>query len=205
MKNLVPASLGSQFLDRLAAAADETSLHLSAEDEKFERALRTHIPRPISTALFTRLEKTLSASPFAVDGKIVLFHKNGVRIPASRKIIPFPRKYAAAAAVAILGSLTALMIPSTPPAPSTALDSTELPTTPRIASPVLPSPPSKFVSATYSRQLGGTRDEGVFWPDTYQPHRIPNVDYTDHYSGTLEQGKPFSFKHPDVNHTEKSD
>ena len=97
--------------------------------------------------------------------------------------MPFPIKrpatksrsnwWSAAAAVAILGALSALLIPNPKQAnPNIAQQPNSGDPSPIPAS-------AELTPASFSRQLSETSDEGIIWQDNNTPHRVVKVVYKD--------------------------
>ncbi|MFD2256648.1 hypothetical protein ACFSSA_08170 [Luteolibacter algae] len=200
---LVPCCLDEDFLSRLTACAEGTLTELTAEELEMEKQLRAVKPRAIPSSLQEKLSSTISDTPFAVDDKIVLFHKSNPHKtrhdPAKRSnLLRF--NIAAAAAVAILGSIAALMTPGREDhAGQIVRQETIAPVAPdlMVQAPQA-SPVSNFSPASFNRNLSNTQDEGVIWQNNNQPHRVLRFTYTDQVTMTNENGEQVQVEQPRV-------
>ena len=110
-----------------------------------------------------------------MDGKIVLFHKGPTE---ERKVVVranFRRHLTAAAAVALFGSLAALLIPNGGQAP---LADRKTPDTSPLATLPFASP-TQVAPISFGSKLSETRDEGIVWRGKNQPHRVLRLTYTE--------------------------
>ena len=183
---LRPLRTDDALLDRLESAADGTLTELSASELRFESMLSGHRPAALSADFFASLEKVVASTPFPVGEKIVMFTKGNV---APKNIRRF-RPYAAAAAVALMGAVTALMMPmGTTPGTKTGG---------QIASNPVPKKLSGgFVPAGYGNKLQTASDEGVIWKDN-RPHRMVRVVYNERASFINAEGKRVEVEQPRV-------
>ena len=198
---LNPCGLDEKFLSRLAACAEETFTELSAKEIAFENQLREIRPRKAQATLVASLAEAIGDAPFAVDEKIVLFNKANQAKPTATKSGKtsniFRFNIAAAAAVALLGSVAALMLPNNSPAESptaSAGSSTENMASTAFVPRILPQ--TNFAPASYERDLNNTSDEGVIWQGNNQPYRVLLHTFTDRMTsengngGTIRMEKP---------------
>ena len=179
LSNLQPTGLDEDFLARLTACADGTDLNITEGEAVFEAHLRALRPRPIPGTLKTSLLNALGDTPFALDEIIVLFNKpSSASVMYGKKLSAF-RFNVAAAAVALLGSLTAFLIPEGIRKGQSAEtgDATGFVPAPITNTPSqIKTAPSQIAPASISSH---TRDEGVIWSDKNQPHRILRRIYMD--------------------------
>lgn len=200
LQALIPAALGEEFLARLIACAEETDTALSEEEIRTETQLRSLEPRAIPSLLQTKLGEAIADTPFAVDEKIVLFHKSSTRrlSETSKKsrnnIIRF--NIAAAAAVALLGSFAAVMLPQNKTDQSGADNSVSI----ERFVPIAPSN-SNVAPASYNRTLVGTRDEGVIWQNKTQPYRVLSHTYRDRIITENRNGEVIEKEQPHVEYS----
>lgn len=177
-------------MSRLLAATDGSLFELSDAEQRFENSLRKFSPRKLSSSQDRALLDILNHTPFHVDDKIVLFHKSVSRAGKSGSKI---RRFhiAAAAAVALLGSLAAWMTPTqtNDKAGSASNHSFHSPTPPAAAS-------NSFVPATFNRNLRDTRDEGVIWNQSNRPHRVMRFTYMDRVTLKNEKGESIQVEQP---------
>lgn len=190
LANLQPNKLDEDFMSRLLAATDGSLFELSDAEQRFENSLRKFSPRKLSSSQDRALLDILNHTPFHVDDKIVLFHKSVSRAGKSGSKI---RRFhiAAAAAVALLGSLAAWMTPTqtNDKAGSASNHSFRSPTPPAAAS-------NSFVPATFNRNLRDTRDEGVIWNQSNRPHRVMRFTYMDRVTLKNEKGESIQVEQP---------
>lgn len=203
LKSMRPRELDQAFLSRLTACAEESFTSLSEEETDFESQLRAIAPRNAQASLQAKLLDSIGDAPFSVDEKIVLFNRSRQAptqaAPAKRnKIIRL--NFAAAAAVALLGALTALMLPTANPgAAPLAVASAE-------TGNIVPAPPhsspntAPAVFNRYNRNLTETSDEGVFWHTENQPYRVYRQSYTDRVTQENAAGETIERKQPHIEH-----
>lgn len=193
LANLQPNKLDEDFMSRLLASTDDSQTELTDAERQFETSLRKFSPPKLSSSFDSKLIGILNDTPFHVDEKIVLFHKSTSRASAT------PSKFrrfniAAAAAVALLGSLAAWITPAPNSdtveiAPARVIQNT---------SPLTTSAPSSFAPAGFNRSLNGTRDEGVIWNPSNRPHRVMRFTYTERVTMKNEKGELIQVERPRV-------
>jgi hypothetical protein len=186
LRDLHAATLDEALLARLEAAADGTLTRLSPGESRFEELLRESSPARLSPRFTASLESILSEVPFPVDGKILLFPKAAVRARQPRPI------WGAAAAVALIGAITALMIPAgkAPVNPTRQVAVTS----PPVTAPANPN----LVPASFNRGLSEVHDEGVVWKSNNQPHTVVRVVYKDLLTLKDTNGRTFQVEQPRV-------
>lgn len=194
LNTLHPKGLDEDFLARLAASAEGSDMNLSADEAAFEVYLRSQRPRPIPIALQDSLLVALGDTPFAMDEKIVLFNKpsSGAAI-VDKKRSMFRFNIAAAAAVALLGSLAALMVPA-----ETQGRQKTVAGDPSSLSAPLATGASAIAPASFNRNPSETRDEGVIWRGKNEPHRVHRLTYMDQVTVTGADGKMRTTMRPRV-------
>ncbi|NQX02892.1 hypothetical protein HQ447_19720, partial [bacterium] len=152
LHQLRAVALDESFLSRLDAVAAGTSLELTAQEVRFEESLRRLPAAPLGADFMAELEKIVRSAPFVTQPKIVPFPA-AVAAPARRQR-PI---WGAAAAVALIGAVTALLMPSAKPPASP----------PRQMAAARPTPPTtatgNFIPASFNRDLSEVHDEGVIW------------------------------------------
>ena len=192
--SLSPSGLDENFMSRLTACAEGSSLELSEAELQFEKTLREFKPQAVPAKLHSSLAEAINDTPFAVDEKIVLFHKSSgmaVRDGKAQRSKFLRFNIAAAAAVALLGSLAAFMVPHT----GGVSENTVLNKSPdgsAISSPVS----SSFAPASYNRNLSDTRDEGVIWRHNNVPHRVMRFTYMDRVTLKNDKGETVEVDRP---------
>lgn len=198
LRNLAPSGLDEDFLSRLTACAEGTAESLSDDELDFENHLRAIRPRKIPAAFQGKLMAAVGDAPFSVDGTIVLFNKAtaGTKSKKPRRFLHF--NIAAAAAVALLGSIAAFMVPgkSAENLGADAGSSKE----PIVAPSIIPNSPeiSNFAPASFNANPSETRDEGVIWRGKNQPHRVLRLTYMDQVTVTGADGNPKTVEKPRV-------
>jgi hypothetical protein len=190
LANLQPNKLDEDFMSRLLAATDGSLFELSDAELRFENSLRKFSARKLSSSQDRALLDILNHTPFHVDDKIVLFHKSASR--ASETTSKLRRFHvAAAAAVALLGSLAAWMTPNQPE------DKTGSASNQTFRSPMPPAAASNsFAPASFNRNLSDTRDEGVIWNQSNRPHRVMRFIYMDRVTLKNEKGESIQVEQP---------
>jgi hypothetical protein len=190
LRDLHPAPLDANFLSRLEAAADEELTVLSASEIQFEKSLRQRAPHALSDDFMQRLEGIVADIQFAKDDKILLFPKTAPAVskPASRSRYS---TWAAAAAVALIGASTALLMPTQKQAPVGLVKNS----LPQISQPA-PANNSNFVQAGFNSGLGGAVDEGINWQQGNKPHRVLRVEWLDKTTLKDANGKTIEVEEP---------
>lgn len=164
LKALRPSAPDAACHERLLMAVER---RVPSFDMVMERQLAGMRPVAPGDASVRKMLETVSRVPFPVDEKVVLFPgaSKPAKAPARRNWI------AAAAAVAVAGAFSALMIdgPAKPVRAPVA----------EASAPVRSHPvnPSGIVSA--GSGLKDARDEGVIWSRDGRPHRMVRVIYRD--------------------------
>jgi len=190
LANLQPSKLDEDFMSRLLASTEGSLTELTAEELQFENQLRAFSPRKLSLNVAASLAETLNNTPFQVDDKIVLFHKSTSQVDCSSN--PLRRlNIAAAAAVALLGALTAWITPSQDNVTANTPSSVPL-NKPASTSPVTNS----FTPAGFNRNLSDTHDEGVIWNGANRPHRVLRFTYMDRVTLKNEKGELIQVEQP---------
>lgn len=176
LRDLAPARPEARLLGRLHAALEEASAPVDSVDAATEAMLAAHRP--------ARLPDSFMQHLFDVTAPKV------AATPSPDRIIPF-RRYAAAAAIALIGAAAALLAPLGGERSAVTADA-EAP------APVIPrSPVREFVPAGYARGLSEARDEGVVWKDN-APHRVLRIVYTDTIRLRNEAGEIVEVEQPRV-------
>jgi len=183
LREIQASALNEELLARLEAAAEGTLTELSASELRFEQLLRRTSPAKLNPEYLGSLEAIVRDVPFEVDEKVVLFPN------ASRNVIHKRPLWSAAAAVAIIGALSALMIPAGKPAAHLVA---------RSSAPAATASNPNFVPASFNRGLSEVHDEGVVWKSNNQPHSLVRVVYKDHITLKDAQGRTVEVEKPSV-------
>lgn len=194
LRDLRAATLDDAFLQRLESAADGTLVQLTREEIRFEELLREKSPARLSPDFLAGLESVTRGVPFPVNEKIVLFPK-GTAAPAARKSRPM---WSAAAAVALIGAATALLMPGGKPAGNNiASQDTKTPPS-AVSSPALSAAASShLVPAGFNRGVSEVRDEGVVYQEN-RPHSRVKVTYMDSVTLKHPDGRTYQVEQPRV-------
>ncbi|WP_367873313.1 hypothetical protein [Luteolibacter sp. Populi] len=187
LKGMRPAAPDSAYLDRLLAAVEGRLQKSDLSLGGIESRLAAMQPVAIAPVDFERMLETVSQVPFPVDEKVVLFPGKAKPAAASKAASRRPW-YAAAAAVAVAGAFSAMMIDGQPGAKGhdpVAQSRTErtLPFT----GPLPPSRSGNVVRA--SSGLQEASDQGVSWQKDGRPMRVVRVRYLDKVQFTDTDGK----------------
>lgn len=190
LRNQAPTRFDGAFLDRLTACAEGSLADMPKEDVEFAAIISSIKPRAISSALNSSLMNTIGETPFAVDEKIVMFNRQ------AKPGIARPRIFrhfniAAAAAVALLGALTAFMIPggkNNENGNFQASNSNHVST--------IPATNPHLAPASFGHNLSETRDAGVIWRGKNQPHRVIRLTYADMVTMKNEKGESYQVERP---------
>lgn len=189
LQDLRATPLETDLLQRLEAAADGTLTQLSPEEIRAEEAFQQFAPTALDSDFMARLLTTTHDVPFPMNEKIVPFPQLHQPAAARRK----SPQWAAAAAVAFIGGLAALMLPSR--------EGQELSSQPRkdIASTVTPHGWSKnLVPTAFDRGVSELSDEGVFLNSENHPLNVIKIVYKDLVTLKDEQGRSIQVEQPRV-------
>lgn len=188
LKALRAQPLDPAMLDRLDACADGTWTQISDYERHIEKELQRHQPSALSDSLMDSLMASTQGLPFpSKTDTIVSFPGKSHRPYSSRK------PWAAAAAVAIIGALSALLIPM---APTDQVTSNPPNTT--SPSPIINPTHGSLVPAEFSRNLTEATDEGIVWQDENQAHRVVKVVYHDRVTMTDADGNTYQVEQPRI-------
>jgi hypothetical protein len=184
LKGLRPAAPDAACMDRLLAALQG---RMPAADGAIERELIALHPVALGAGTAGRFLATVSRVPFPVDEKVVLFP--GRSKPAAK--VHHRRPWlAAAAAVAVLGAFSALMmeVPQKGTLPVAGTKRLEAGS----------SGPTGFLPASIGSGVHDARDEGLTWTRDGKPLRRVKVIYMDKVKYVGEDGKIVEFERPRV-------
>ncbi len=187
LASLRPAVPDSALLARLEQAAHGSLVRPTAEEMRIEALLGGHEPLTLPPDLMRSLEGIVANAPFHVDEKIVMFTKPNAAASPVRRYRPM----AAAAAVALLGGLTALMMPAgktTSTGPGRVASAPVTSNNDRVA-------PASFSPSGYGRDVQDAKDEGVVWKNG-RPYRVMRATYMEKASFTNAEGKKVEIEQP---------
>lgn len=180
-------ALGDELLARLEGVADGTWTKLDRDEIRFEAFLGQQHPAILSPELLAALESVIAGVPFAVDEKIVMFPKGGQSPVRTRRPM-----WAAAAAVAMIGAVSALLLPS--PARKSQVAGQTGPAVGKMTAEASKS----MVPASFQRGVSEVHDEGVVWKSGSQPHSVVRVVYKDRIILKDANGRTFEVEQPRV-------
>ncbi|WP_411826973.1 hypothetical protein [Luteolibacter sp. AS25] len=197
LRNLKPCGIDDDFLERLVSCAEGTDSVLSAEELGFASELRARAPRNLPATLEAGLMEAIGDTPFHMDEKIVLFNKSNKNSAKPKRSNIMRFNFAAAAAVALMGSIAAFMIPGGGEGENRIAETVDdqVIETPAQISPVAAS---NFAPVGLNRNLSETHDEGVMWGNDEQPHRVMRMTYLDRVTLSNDKGETIEVSQPKV-------
>lgn len=190
LRKLRAAGLDASLLERLDACTDATWTELEPLEIQFERHLRGIAPANLPPALMASLEETVRDVPFAQDDTIV-------RFPLQKSAVSHPRHrgwWGAAAAVALTGAFTALLIPAKHHSTKIA----GVPSDPPPIANLQPHATGNLIPAGFNRGLSEASDEGVVWQSDNTPQRLLKVVYKERVTLKGQQGRTYQVEQPRV-------
>jgi hypothetical protein len=183
---LRPAGSHDQLIDRLEACALGDWSEPLDDELELEEKLRANAPANLEPALMASLEAICTAIPFPKEKNIVGFPKSKSRPPTSKR-----RQFAAAAAIALLGAATALLIPMKGNSPSATVSSSPSSQATQPSNAIL-------TPASFKRGLTAASDEGVVWQSNQRPHRVLKFTYQDCATLRDDRGRTYEVEQPRV-------
>jgi hypothetical protein len=197
LKALRPVAPSPEFADRLAAIGRRATGPLTADETALEASLRALTPAPLSD----ELERSILDRTSRVGAKVISLPTAHPTRRWGRLALP------AAAAVALLGAATALLVPTGPrggtaPGITAHHSGHNTASQPPAASPQrsvpLPALAPRFVPAGLDSRLRQANDEGVIWTAPDQPHRVLQVIYNDRVTVMDQDGRTYPVERPRV-------
>jgi len=188
LKGMRPAAPDSACLDRLLAAVEGRLQKGDLSPGGIESRLAAMQPVALAPGIFERMLETVSQVPFPVDEKVVLFP--GKAKPAAAKAASRRPWYAAAAAVAVAGAFSAMMIDNQPTdgrVPGILADRN--PKSERGSGGSQAPFASRGNIVRASSGLQEASDQGVSWQKDGKPMRVVRVRYLDKVQFTNPDGK----------------
>ncbi len=194
LRRLRAAALDPSLLDRLDACSDDSWTELNPMELHYEKQLLANTPAKLPPALMASLEATLRDIPFPKNQTIVTF-------PLKKTAAPKQHRgwWGAAAAVALTGAVTALLIPVHRDAGNLSENNTGVPAI-AIDSPAPIASPARsgLVPAGFNRDLSEASDQGVVWNPDKQPHRVVKVVYKERVTLKDADGRTYQVEQPRV-------
>jgi len=203
LRCLRPAALDESLLARLEACTrddDRTALNPAAAS--LARRLQQCAPASLPPELMASLEATVRDVPFPGTGNIV---------PFPQSLTTAPRHYRGwwqtAAAVAVIGAVSALFMPTGHHNTQTTANTTANTTAKTATAATDPSPlhptlsprtNNQLVPAGFNRSLAETHDEGLIWQSNQQPQRVLKVVYMDQVTLKDTAGRTYQVEQPRV-------
>ncbi|MEP4076377.1 hypothetical protein [Haloferula sp.] len=186
LQELRPAALDDALLDRLGGAIAGTLEEADADLRSVEAATSKLQPAALSESLTENLTSVVDRVPYPVDEKVVLFPRGTAA--KEEKAGPRTKWWAAAAAVALAGGLSALMV--SPPKDESKVAKADL----------LPSRVNSgaFVPAAFNSGVSDADDLGVMWSNERKPLRVVRVVYKDTLRLLNEKGEEVEVEVPRV-------
>lgn len=182
---LRPAGSHDQLIDRLEACARGDWSEPLDDELELEEKLRTNAPARLDPALMASLEAICTAIPFPKEKNIVGFPKSKSRPPTSK------RRQFAAAAIALLGAATALLIPMKGNSPSATSGNSP-------SGQAIQANNAILTPASFKRGLTAASDEGVVWQSNQRPHRVLKFTYQDCATLRDDKGRTYEVEQPRV-------
>lgn len=186
---LRPAALDPGLSARLVDPARRTGTTLTPAETQFAASLHRIHPAPLPAGLTTAILRETTGRknavvPFPAAKPATTRHWGRFMLPI-------------AAAVALLGAATALLVP-TRPDPSAVATNSKTTTPPGPTTPPVPRSASNFVPAGFSTGLSQASDEGVLWQSPGQPRRVVKVVYRDRVTLIDQYGRKYEVEQPRV-------
>ncbi len=174
-----PSRLESDVFARLHAALDEACAPVEAPNPDVEAWLDDRRPSRLPQELMDRLGGLVAPAPQVIP------------MPGPVRVHAF-RRYAVAAAVAMIGAAAALLAPIGGERQESSIVAAE-----SDAPTMSLSAAREFVPAAYARSLSEARDEGIVWRNN-APHRVLRIVYSDTITLTNEAGEVVEMEQPRV-------
>ena len=187
LRRLRASALDESLLARLDACTARTWTAPQPAEIQFEQHLHASTPAKLSSTLSASLESALRNVPFPGNEHILRFPQQKPAAPRHHRAW----LSAAAAAVALIGAVTALLVPINH-------HSDKLATVPPKARTTRPAPTADLIPAGFNRGLSEARNEGVIWQSNDQPHRVLRIVYMDRVTLRDAAGRTYQVDQPRV-------
>ena len=205
LSNLVPSALSPDLVDELAGSLDDQS-DVCLDDEglnDLERHLDQISPTTMRTDVLARMIKAMDSwhEHVPVEEKVVAF--KGQQTDQPELLSKSSRgMWAAAATVALLGAVTALMLPVLSPGDGDSVVENQVPV--NSGSPDLyalgksDTGSALVASDTLSHRVINTADRGIVMSGNEMPHRCIRLDGMETIKLEDENGREVTIDRPSV-------
>jgi len=182
LQAFAPCKIDDAFLTRIESCVVGTWVELTDEEAAFENQLRTISPARFDNAQLDALEAacldTTPSQPSVI-----------IAMPDPKSLWTSRSWLAAAAIIALLGAVTALLLPPSIEKPPVTANNGSA-STPKL-------PLNNFTPASYNRNLNEARSQGVIWRDS-EPQRIIRVVYTERVTLNNSKGETVEVERPRI-------
>ena len=195
IRNVRAAALDDALLDRLDACANGQWTRLTPTELAFENSLKAFTPAKLPASLMRSLEAAAAAAPFpSGDTKILSFPEKTAARQQHRR-----SGWAVAAAVALCGAVTALMMPHD--GSKSGLAASNPDPVRSAGAAAVPSPADdRLVPAGFNTGISETSDQGVVWQPNSTPHRVLKVVSMDKVTYKDASGRTYQIEKPRVDY-----
>jgi hypothetical protein len=193
LRDLRASALDEALLDRLDACANGQWTRLDPTELAFENSLKESTPASLPASLMRSLEGITAAVPFPnPDARIIEFPEKAAPIRRHRN-----QGWAVAAAVALCGAVTALMVPHEASKPGTIAST---PATVGSSPSSTATSGDRLVPAGFNTGIREASDQGVVWQPNSTPHRVLKVVSMDKVTYKDESGRTYQIEKPRVDY-----
>ena len=193
LRHLRPVALDESLLTRLEACTQGAWTQLDPVEASLEHRLQQSAPAPLPPGLMAALVATLRDVPFPGTGNIVPFPQTLTSTQRHHR-----SWWRTAAAVALIGAASALFMPTAHHTGKTATSAANPPPARATHPTQSPRTGNQFVPADFRHSLAETRDEGLIWQSTQQPHRMLKFVYMDSVTLKDSAGRTYQVEQPRV-------
>jgi hypothetical protein len=178
---MTPSAPDAALMDCLELAATGDPLHSTPIEAALEQRMRAFRPAPVSDRIAAAFLAAVGDMEFPVDTNLIPFPVKAAS-GAGESRYSRKRMFAAAAAVALLGGLSALLIPVHDKPVAVAKNAN-----PPAARTVSPPPAAQIpqevrqgvVPANFGHGVADVREHGRVWDQSGRPCRVVRVVYMD--------------------------
>ena len=222
LAHLAPSSVSSDMLGRmeqlmgqwgdpqLESDRQSSPIHFADGDlTELEVHLDRLSPAAVSDGMLDRMSQAMDRwhEDVSDEVNVVPFNENRQRHQSTRRFFG-GGMLSAAAAVAVLGVVTAFVYPHLTSPQSSSIAQVESATPQHLSNTVISSSHSDtsvvqnawVTSEALSHKVTSTRDRGVIFSDDNIPHRCIRIDYIDKIKVIDKEGREIEIKTPGVNY-----